>query len=184
MGASNMPVYAMPRMSQFLRTNGPWDQLVNLGNIALQPIESDQQIELTQEFQVTPFKVPHRDEYSETVGYKITGPTKSILFIPDINKWGAWERNIIAEIEKVDMAFIDGTFYADGEIPGRDMSEIPHPFIQESVDLFHELSATERSKIHFIHFNHTNPVFRQTPERKQLLASGFQLAYEGQIVPM
>lgn len=184
MGTHEMPVYAMPRMSQFLEGNGPWDQLIGLNNIDIKPLQANEAIPLSNNLKVTPFTVPHRDEYSETVGYKISSPNKSILFIPDINKWGAWERNIIAEIDKVDIAFIDGTFYANGEIPGRDMSEIPHPFIQESIDLFHELSIEEKSKIHFIHFNHTNPVFRGTPERTQIIESGFQLAYEGQIIPM
>ncbi|MFM7810142.1 MAG: esterase-like activity of phytase family protein, partial [Planctomycetota bacterium] len=33
MGAKGVPVWAMPRMGAFLRANGPWDQLVRLGNI-------------------------------------------------------------------------------------------------------------------------------------------------------
>ena len=60
---------------------------------------NDSTINLNKDLKVTPFLVPHRDEYSETVGYKIQGKQKSALFIPDINKWNTWERNIIEYIK-------------------------------------------------------------------------------------
>ena len=44
---------------------------------------------------VEPVLVPHRDEYSETVGYYIKGPNKTALYIPDIDKWTEWEENIL-----------------------------------------------------------------------------------------
>ena len=37
------------------------------------------------------------------------------------------------------------------------MSEVPHPFIAESLVRFATLPAKERRKIVFIHLNHTNP---------------------------
>ena len=40
---------------------------------------------------------------------------------------------------------IDGSFYQNGEIPGRDMSEIPHPFIVESMDLMRCYIAYQKS---------------------------------------
>ena len=83
----DVPVYAMPRMRGFLSSNGPWDQLVRYQNITLAELTDGQEVVLTDGLSVTPFLVPHRDEYSETVGYRIEGTRKSAVFIPDIDKW-------------------------------------------------------------------------------------------------
>lgn len=177
LSANEMPVYAMPRMSSFLSSNGPWDQLVKIKNIILNPIKEDVEFRLTDQFSVTPFLVPHRDEYSETVGYKVKGPSKSFLFIPDIDKWDKWDRSIIEEIKKVDYAFLDATFFDNGEIPNRDMSEIPHPFVEESTELFKKLPITEKNKIHFIHLNHTNPLLEANSDAsKEILKAGYKTA--------
>lgn len=179
-GTQGMPVFAMPGMRSYLQTNGPWSQLVALNNIALQPLRADSTLQLTKQLRITPFRVPHRDEYSETVGYRIDGPEHSAVFIPDIDKWGKWDRNIDSLIRSVDYAFLDGTFFQNGEIAGRDMSEIPHPFIQESMDRFSN-SGVDPGRVIFIHFNHTNPVMQPgSEERKSVLKAGFGLAEEGQ----
>lgn len=182
MGTDKIPVYCMPHMGEFLKSNGPWSQLVKLENIVLNELKDGTTIELDKGFSVTPFTVPHRDEFSETVGYKISGPNKKVLFIPDIDKWSKWNKNLIAEIHSVDMAFIDGTFYENGEIPGRDMSEIPHPFIQESMEHLQGIPEFEKAKVHFIHFNHTNPVLRDTPQRQEIIKNGFKVAQEGSVL--
>lgn len=179
MGAKSLKVYAMPRMQNFLEQNAPWSQLVNLKNISIHSLKADSAILLSKNIKIIPFLVPHRDEFSETVGYKIIGKNKSALFIPDIDKWQKWERSIIDEIKTFDYAFLDGTFYANGEIPGRDMSEIPHPFIEESINIFSELSEKEKSKIFFIHLNHTNPALKmESKAYKKIVDSGFNVAEE------
>ena len=111
MGASEVPVYAMPLKRKYLENNGPWSQLVELKNIKLIDLEADLPVQLTDKISVTPLKVPHRDEFSETVGYQIEGPEKNALFIPDIDKWDLWDKNIIEMVESVDYAFLDGSFY-------------------------------------------------------------------------
>lgn len=182
MGAAQVPVYTMPRMKNFLETNGPWSQLVALKNIETKALKADSAIVLNTKFEVTPMLVPHRDEFSETVGFAIKSNQKNALFIPDIDKWQLWERSILEEVQACDIVFLDGTFYQNGEIPGRDMSEIPHPFIMESLETFKPLPLSEKSKIHFIHFNHTNPVLQKDSEAfKNVLQQGFQIAEEGQI---
>ena len=174
--AHKLTVFAMPRMKNYLETNGPWDQLVANQNIALTEMKNERAITLTPKLKVTPFLVPHRDEYSETVGYRIMGPNKSALFIPDIDKWEKWNKNILDEIKKVDYAFLDATFYSGAEINNRDISQIPHPFIIESLEKFKGLSKEERSKIVFIHFNHTNPVLNpDSKESKAVLEQGYSI---------
>jgi len=181
MGAKKVPVFAMPKMQTMLEENAPWSQLVKLENIKIQALQNDS-MTILKNIKVTPLQVPHRDEFSETVGFKIFGKNKTALFIPDIDKWGKWKTNILAEIKAVDYAFLDGTFYQNGEIPGRDMSLIPHPFMEESMLIFDSLSAEEKAKIYFIHFNHTNPVLQKESEaRTEVEKRGYHVAREGQV---
>ena len=182
MGTNRIPVYVMPKMKTFLEGNGPWSQLVELENISLQKLKSDSTFSLNENIKVKPFLVPHRDEFSETVGYEITINNKYLIFIPDIDKWEKWDENIMELIKKVDYAFLDATFYKNGELK-RDMSEIPHPFVEESMELFSELSEKDKSKVHFIHLNHTNPLLIEgSAAGKEVLEEGFNVAKEGQMI--
>ena len=173
---TEVSVFAMPKMSSFISNNGPWSQLVTNRNIALQPLVANQPISLSPTLQVTPFLVPHRDEYSETVGYLIEGPHKKALFIPDIDKWNQWELNLATELKKVDYAFLDATFYSAKELGNRDMSQIPHPSVLETIQTLKDFSMEERAKVIFTHFNHTNPLLDSTSEAtKKVLALGFKI---------
>lgn len=186
MGAQGVPVFAMPRFRQYLSSNGPWDQLVRKNNITLRPLEANQPVQLNEQIRVTPLLVPHRQEYSEVVGFRIEGPNRSALFIPDIDSWEEWDSagtRIEDEIARVDAAYLDATFYANGEIPGRDMSGFPHPFITHSMDRFVPLPATEKAKVRFIHLNHTNPaLWPETDAFKTVIRNGFNLAQEGETI--
>lgn len=179
MGAKSIPVFAMPRMKAFLETNGPWSQLVKFKNIDIQSLAHGVTINF-ERISVSPFLVPHRDEFSETVGYELRGPNKKALFIPDINKWSVWEEDITKRIESVDYALIDATFFDGDELPGRDMSKIPHPFVVESMALLDKLPVQQRNKVVFIHMNHSNPLLDINSEAHQLVINkGYQIATEG-----
>ena len=176
----DLTVYAMPRMHDFLSTNGPWDQLVRFRNIRLTELVNNRDVSLPGGLTVTPFLVPHRDEYSETVGYRIQGPNKTAIFIPDIDKWDRWATDIKTLVRSVDYALLDATFFTDRELPGRDMSDIPHPFVAESMALFEDLSAEDKSRVIFIHMNHTNPLLIDgSPEQAEVERRGFRFAREG-----
>jgi pyrroloquinoline quinone biosynthesis protein B len=187
MGAAQVPVYAMPRMAQYLRANGPWSQLVKLDNIQLHEMTAGQLVPLPG-LSVTPLLVPHRQEFSEVVGFRIEAPAKRVLFIPDIDSWEQWDAlgtRIEDEIAKVDVAYLDATFFANGEIPGRDMSGFPHPFIRHSMERFAKLPPGEKAKVRFIHLNHTNQaLWPGTPERAELEAAGFRVAEEGERIEL
>ena len=180
MGSKNIVVYAMPKMKLFLENNEPWKQLVSLKNIHIIKIEDKKEIILSKNLLIEPFKVPHRDEFSETVGYNIIGPKESLLYIPDIDKWDKWEHDILFWIESTSYALLDGTFYYDGEIPNRNMSEIPHPFIMESMNYFETLLERNQNKIFFIHLNHTNPAIREnSAASRNIIKNGFNVARKG-----
>lgn len=181
MGAKSLPVHAMPRMAGYLGANGPWSQLVRYDNIALKPLAAGRTEDLGA-IRVTPLLVPHRQEFSEVVGFRIEGPNRSALFIPDIDSWEQWDAlgtRIEDEIARVDVAYLDATFYAQGELPGRDMTKIPHPLISHSMARFAALPAAERAKVRFIHLNHTNPArFPDSEARRAIEAAGFAVAEE------
>ena len=180
MNTKDVKVYAMPRMKRMLETNAPWSQLVTLKNISLQSLADREKIKLSDTLTVEPFLVPHRDEFSETVGFRIASPVKSLVFIPDIDKWQKWSASLETVVKSNDFVLIDGTFYADGEI-NRPMSEVPHPFVSETTELLKDLPAKEKSKVFFIHFNHSNPLVQGDRRKiKELKARGFNVTYQGQ----
>ena len=180
MGAKEIPVYAMPRMKTFLESNGPWNQLVALNNISINEINDNVKITLNERLSITPFLVPHRDEYSETVGYKVEGPNKSLVFIPDIDKWQKWDQDIKEVVSNNTYSLLDGTFYDIDELPGRDMSEIPHPFIVESIDLFSDI--VNKSGVYFIHLNHSNPALNSNSNAfDNIKKDGFYIAERNQL---
>lgn len=185
-GAKGVPVWAMPRMRAFLETNGPWSQLVRYGNVALQPLADGVPVTLSDGLRVTPFLVPHRQEFSEVVGFRIEGPGRSVLWLPDIDSWTQWDAQgtrLEQVLATVDVAYLDGTFFANGEIPGRDMTGFPHPFVRTTMDRLAALPAAERAKVRFVHFNHTNRVLDpKSGERAQVRAAGFGVAEEGERV--
>lgn len=180
MGADNIPVYVMPRMMAFLENNGPWDQLIRLDNIALHPIHHQESIEIPDFLTVKPFLVPHRDEYSETVGFEIIGPRKRLIYIPDIDKWERWETDIREVVKNSDYALLDATFYDEQGLSGRQMDSIPHPFVVESLEHFAKLKPKEKAKIHFTHMNHTNPLRYDPEKRTDIEEKGLQTVRQGQ----
>lgn len=179
MNAKDVPVFAMPRMKQMLEANAPWFQLVGLNNIALKELADGRAVTLSPELSVEPFLVPHRDEFSETVGYRIRSGSKTIVFIPDIDKWEKWPTSLTATVKQADILLLDGTFYADGEI-NRPMKEVPHPFVTETIGLLKDLPLTERRKVYFIHFNHSNPLVQGDKTKlAEIRKAGFNIAARG-----
>jgi len=182
LGAKGVPVYATARMARFLRENGPWSQLVSLGNVELREIEPGRELELTPDLKVTPLGVPHREEFSDTVGFRVRGPMRSILYVPDVDKWERWGRSLADEVAAVEAALLDGTFEDLGELPGRRLSEVPHPLVEETLALLAD--ARLRSRVLFVHLNHTNRLLRDEAARRALAGRGARVARDGERLPL
>jgi len=182
MGARALPVYAMPRMRAFLRGNQPWAELIAAGHVALLPLSDGTPVRLTDGLSFTPLSVPHRDEHSETVGFRVVGPERSVLYLPDIDGWEAWERRgtrVEDALAGVDWALLDGTFFAEDEIPGRSIVSIPHPLITSTLARLAGLPAGERAKLRFIHLNHSNPALDPAGAASRAIeAAGCRVAVE------
>ena len=180
LGAKDLIVKVLPRMSNFLQNNGPWSQLVDINNIKIKELNFGLSTNELSNIIVTPVQVPHRDEYSETAGYIIEGKNKKALFIPDIDKWDKWDRDLSQLAKEFDFLLIDATFYDSKEI-NRDISEIPHPLVTETIDLLSGLDLKNRNKVYFIHMNHTNLMLDPDSKLSKLVTSkGFNIARLGQ----
>ncbi len=184
MNTDNIPVYVMPRMKQFIFNNEPMAQLIKNNNIQLIALENDCDI-LLNNLSITPFEVPHRNELSETVGFRIKNSNKSVIYLPDIDDWDSWSVNLEDLVINNNILFLDGTFYTKNEIKLRDISKIPHPDILDTISRLSNLSLDYKKRIYFIHFNHTNDVIRHnTTAYKHVVDSGFLLANEQQIIQL
>jgi len=185
MGAKSVPVFVMPRMKSYLENNGPWSQLVELKNIQLIQMIDNERVKLGEYLTLTPILVPHRDEFSETVGFSVASNEKNLLFIPDIDKWDRWHLSLDQIIGEYDHLLLDGTFYDGRELPGRNMEEIPHPFVVETNELLKALSLEEKEKVQFIHLNHTNPLLNQdSKEYQEVMLSGYRVARRGDLITL
>ena len=183
--ANRQPVFVSNQMKTFLTHNGPWDLMVKTGNLELHVVSGEEAVLLGNELSVTPFRVPHRAEYTDTFGFLIQGPKRKMLYSPDIDKWTRWNNRIEDRIAAVDVALLDGTFFAGGEVPGRDISKVPHPFIESSLRRFQHLPANQRAKIFFTHFNHTNPATDPgSSAAAKIRNAGLQIATEGQEIEL
>ena len=179
LGAKNLTIKVLPKMSNFLKTNGPWSQLVDINNIKIQNLSFGSKTNELRNITVTPIQVPHRDEYSETAGFIIEGRNKKALFIPDIDKWEKWDKNLKQLVYEFDYLLLDATFYDSKEI-NRDISEIPHPLVTETINLLDDLSPEHKNKVYFIHMNHTNLMLDPSSDLTKLVVNkGFNITRLG-----
>ena len=184
LGAKNLIIKVLPKMSNFLKTNGPWSQLVDINNIKIQNLSFGSKTNELRNITVTPIQVPHRDEYSETAGFIIEGRNKKALFIPDIDKWEKWDKNLKQLVYEFDYLLLDATFYDSKEI-NRDISEIPHPLVTETINLLDDLSPEHKNKVYFIHMNHTNLMLDPSSDLTKLVVSkGFNITRLGLKLPL
>lgn len=185
LGAKRLPVYCTPSMARFLRENGPWKRLVALENIEIREIAPDVEFQLTPSLRATAIPVPHRDKDSDTVAYLVSGPSRRLLWLPDIDKWEKWDRAIEAVVRASSLlAFVDGTFFSADEIPGRSISDIPHPLVPETVARFGGTAPAPPARVFFVHLNHTNQLLWDRLARRDLERKGFGIAQEGARFPL
>ena len=185
LNATGVEVYALRGMKAFLENNLPWKELVDGKNIKLRLTEPAQYLDLSPGIRVTPYLVPHRDEYSETACFQVDGPSRSLLWLPDIDTWEDMNPSIEELISGVDLAFLDGTFFNAEELPGRDISSIAHPFIEDSINRFSDLPDGEREKIRFIHLNHSNPAIHPgSTAAARIEQAGHSIARQGDLIEL
>lgn len=180
-----LPVFCSASLAAFLRTNGPWSRLVEIGNISLHELRPGEPLALGDGVSVTPFDVPHRREYSDTFGFLFEGPEARLLYVPDTDSWTSWEPPLRSRLEGIRVAILDGTFFSSDELPGRDVASIGHPLMRQTMELLEPLLPASGIEIHFTHLNHSNPALDpRGPERQEIEGRGFHVLAEGQAFPL
>jgi pyrroloquinoline quinone biosynthesis protein B len=170
-----LSVYASRRMADFLGGNAPWSQMVALDNIRLRLLTPGHEVQLSPNLHLTPLLVPHRDEFSDTLAYVVRGLARRLFYCPDIDAWDRWEHDLRRFVGEMDVALLDGTFFSSGELPGRDLSRIPHPLVTDTA----ERLAGVDCDVQLIHLNHSNLLHRAGPQRDWLAARGIGLGAFG-----
>ncbi len=180
MGIRNTPVYCTEAMAGFLATNQPWQFLVDQGRIELRPLATDRWHRIDPLLEVQLWKVPHRDEFADTVGFVFRGPDASLLFIPDINAWARWDRNVVEAVSSVDVALLDGSFWSMAELPGRSVEEVPHPLMTQTMDALQRVVEEGHTRVVLTHLNNSNPALVEGgPQQTEVARRGFGIAREG-----
>jgi pyrroloquinoline quinone biosynthesis protein B len=175
-----LPVYASARMAAFLRGNAPWSQLVALGNVELHVLEPEREVQLSPRLSLRPMLVPHRAEFTDTLAFVVRGPGRQFFYCPDIDGWDGWDVDLRQLVAGMDVALLDGTFFSAGELPGRDLHEIPHPLVADTVE---RLAGVE-CDVRLVHLNHSNPLHAPGPERDWLAARGIGVGALGDRWPL
>lgn len=180
MGIRDTPVYCTPAMADFLASNQPWQYLVEQGRIELRPLPFDTWHRLDEHLEVQLWKVPHRDEFADTVAFVFRGPQATLLFLPDINMWSQWDRGVVEAVSSVDVALLDATFWSIDELPGRSMDDLPHPLITQTMEALQGVVDAGTARVVLTHLNNSNPALDEGgPEQAEVLERGFEIAREG-----
>ncbi|OIN93080.1 pyrroloquinoline quinone biosynthesis protein PqqB [candidate division WWE3 bacterium CG06_land_8_20_14_3_00_42_16] len=179
----NIPLFCSRKMALFLQQNKPWSKLLKDKNLIVQQLFVRGNLNLSENVTTFPFKIPHRNEFSDTLGYFIKGACKNLFFLPDFKSWGKISHRVFNFLHQAKIILIDGTFFNGKELKSlnRDgIEKIGHPSIVQSIEFFNNFYPEKRPLIFFIHFNHSNPVLlAESQERKYLTQNGFLIAKEG-----
>lgn len=177
-----LPTYCSPRMAAFLRANGPWRQLVELQQLALREVAPGGACAPLPGLTVHAIAVPHRDEFSDTLAFVLQGPRRRVLFVPDVDAWDRAPGLLDALLDGVDVAYVDGTFFDGSELPERNLAEIRHPLMTDTMARLAAFAAAHPGGVRFLHCNHTNPALRDGAVRARIAAAGFAVAVQGERV--
>ncbi len=180
LGIRDTPVYCTEALARFLSTNAPWSYMVDQGRIVPRPLALDRWHRIDRHLEVQLWKVPHRDEFADTVGFVFRGPTASLLFLPDINAWRLWDRDVAVAVASVDVALLDGSFWSADEVPGRAVEDIPHPLMTQTMDLLQGVVSAGQAHVVLTHLNNSNPALVEGgPQAREVERRGFRIAREG-----
>ncbi len=175
--AASVPTWVTPSMAEFLQSNQPWRALIEGGHLDIR--SGFGPFDLGPGFRLRLIPVPHRAEFTDTVGISIND---EVLFIPDVDSWAEWPL-AESEISRHRVCLLDASFASLREIPGRDLSQIPHPLVSDTLRRFAHLADGRRLLL--THFNHSNPTAEHgSAEASAVRDAGFEVAEEWMTVQL
>ena len=177
MNTKHLPVYASVKMHSFLAANEPWGVMYRNENFKRVDLtENKQEIELSPNVKISPHFVEHRADFTDTFAFKIYGKGKSLYFCPDIDSWSNMDESLPVIAQTMDILLVDSTFYDDNELPGRDMSVIPHPRVVQTMNL---LEGIPFKQVVLIHINHSNKLWVDEDAVREVQAKGMTVGRKG-----
>jgi pyrroloquinoline quinone biosynthesis protein B len=175
-----VPLIAPSSVLGFLAANEPWASLMRAGNLVGVP--TDAGTARVGPLTIDAVAVPHRAEFTTTVAFSVGIDGEPwALYLPDIDSWGAWP-GAEATIRAHRVALLDATFGDPFELPGRDLSAIPHPLVTDTIERFGHLTGDRT--IVLTHINHSNPIGDPGSSlAARAAAAGFIVAHDGLEIP-
>lgn len=167
--AAAVSTWVTPSMAEYLGSNQPWRALIDGAHLDVRAGFGPWDLSDGLSLRLVP--VPHRAEFTDTVGISIND---EVLFLPDIDSWEAWPA-AEEEIGRHRVCLLDASFASLDEIPGRSLADIPHPLVDDTLERFGHLAADRR--LILTHLNHSNPA--NDPDSAvsgQIRAAGFEVA--------
>ncbi|MFZ1400843.1 MAG: MBL fold metallo-hydrolase [Candidatus Promineifilaceae bacterium] len=168
----DLPLYATPPLCELIQQTRLWSPLV--AELDFRPMPAGATVDLGAGLGVTAVPVPHRDEWGVgTVAYRIQGPNRSLLYLPDIDSWDEWPE-AEATLRRVDVALVDASFFSRDELGGR--APVAHPLVTDTLARFAHLAE----KLVLTHLNHTNLVLDERGGAETAVRqAGFRIAQTG-----
>jgi pyrroloquinoline quinone biosynthesis protein B len=174
-----LPLFAPSSVLGFLEENEPWATLITGEHLV--PISIDDATATVGRITVSAVHVPHRAEFTATVGYSIAIDDNPWLFyLPDIDGWDEWPA-ADEVFTRHDVCLIDATFSSMDELPGRDIAAIKHPLVPDTIERFQHLTADHTMIL--THINHSNSLGVPDADITALAHElGFTIAHDGLVI--
>ena len=114
-----------------------------------------------------------------------------MLFLPDHDDWeqtlksvGHTNPNDWFQSLRATHVLLDATFWNGEELPGRDMKDVPHPTVEDSIERLQQ-GGVGGPEIILIHLNHTNPLNNpNSPESRMIEDAGHSVGQRGWTVEL
>ena len=176
MDIRDITLWCSCKMRAFLRANAPWAGLLNDGNVTPREIIDGEPFALSKGVSVLPYQVPHRAEFTDTYAFLFSGDRQRLFYCPDIDSWDGLTFDIDNTLKAGDTVLLDGSFFSEEELPNRDMALIPHPLVTDTVGRY----ANKPYDLVLIHLNHTNPIWRASPQQEWIMSQNAVVGERGQ----
>jgi pyrroloquinoline quinone biosynthesis protein B len=107
---------------------------------------------------------------------------KQLIYMPSV---AGVDDSLLARLDACDVLLFDGTFWSDDELvrirgSGRTANDMGHMPISGPKGSLARLAPLKRPRRIFIHVNNTNPILdEESPERREVVAAGWEVAEDG-----
>ena len=185
--ARGIELHVSDDMYHLIDRTPQWNLMIQQGVFNLQTFTAGDVVFSQGELSIEAVRIPHRAELSDMHAFIIRGKSKSLLFLTDHDTWKetlavhncSTIRELLGKLN-VDIAFIDGTFWSEDELAGRNQETVPHPPVLQTLKMLGEKKQGD-PEIIFTHLNHTNPLYNRDSEQyAEVKRLGWSVAHQGQ----